>query len=54
MPFRSKAQIDKFKQLRKEGKVGLTTIAAMSMGTPDNLPERVGTDNLKNQNQIPK
>lgn len=51
MAFRSKAQIAKFGQLRKEGKIGLDTIARMSMHTPDNLPDRV---NQHDEKQIPK
>lgn len=53
MPFASKAQIAKFKQLRKEGKISLAQIAHKSRGTVlSDLPERVNIDNLKNQ--VPK
>lgn len=42
MVFASKAQIAKFKELRKAGKVSLETIAHKSRGTDlKNLPERV-------------
>lgn len=39
MPFVSKAQIKKFYQLHKEGKIGQETIAGMSIGTKPNLPD---------------
>lgn len=53
MPFASKAQIKKFQELRAQGKISLAQIAHKSRGTDRaNLPERVGTDNLKHQ--IPK
>lgn len=48
MGFRSKAQIRKFGELHKEGKLGLIDIAKFSLGTPDNLPERV---NQHDENQ---
>lgn len=42
MAFRSKAQIRKFAELHKAGKIGLLDIAGMSMGTDlSSLPERV-------------
>lgn len=46
MPFRSKAQIQRFYQLQKQGKVGMEQIATMAMETQDikNLPERVAQD----------
>lgn len=55
MAFKSHAQIKKFDQLRKEGKVGLDTIALMSMGTDlASLPERVKSDEPKTDNGNPK
>lgn len=44
--FKSKAQIRKFFDLQKQGKVGMETIVSWSMKTDHtNLPERVDSDN---------
>jgi len=49
MPFRSKAQILKFYELHKQGKVGSQTIAEWALATKDasKLPERVKADDSK-------
>lgn len=45
MAFASKAQIAKFTELHKRGKIGLETIAGMSIGTElEKLPERMKKD----------
>ena len=56
MPFKSKAQIERFKKLVAEGEIKQSIFDKMLKETKDpfNLPERIGTDEEAKPSVDPK
>lgn len=54
MHFKSKAQIDKFIELHKTGKIGLETLATWAMRTEDikNLPQHARDNQVPVRNPV--